>query len=65
MAGVPLTLSAAELTLLLAGIDLTRTRHRKWWSHPPEDPQPLPEVILPARTGGRNAKKSSCFSTVI
>jgi len=30
-AGVSLTLSAAELTLLLAGIDLTRTQHRRWW----------------------------------
>ena len=30
-AGAPLTLSAAELTLLLAGIDLTRTQHRRWW----------------------------------
>jgi len=30
-AGKPLTLSAAELTLLLAGIDLTRTQHRRWW----------------------------------
>ena len=32
-ATTPLTLSAAELTLLLAGIDLTRTQHRRWWGH--------------------------------
>lgn len=31
LAGVPLTLSAAQLTLLLAGIDLTRTQLRPWW----------------------------------
>ena len=32
---LPFTLSAAELTLLLAGIDLTRTQQRPWWSPRP------------------------------
>ena len=49
MVGAPLTLSAAELTLLLAGIDLTRTQHRKWWAAPPvpegTPPPPLSPTI--------------------
>ena len=53
MAGAPLTLSTAELTLLLAGIDLTRTQHRKWWSPPPEGTSPsLPQAIPKARKQG-------------
>ena len=46
MAGAPLTLSPAELTLLLAGIDLTRTQKRKWWNVPSEGTSPsLPQAI--------------------
>ena len=53
MAGAPLTLSPAELTLLLAGIDLTRTQHRKWWGAPPEGTSPsLPQAIPNARKQG-------------
>lgn len=51
-AGAPLTLSAAELALLLAGIDLTHTRHRKWWSHPREDRRPLPGAVPAASSQG-------------
>lgn len=53
MAGAPLTLSPAELTLLLAGIDLTRTQQRKWWGAPPEGTSPsLPQAIPKARKQG-------------
>lgn len=49
MTGASLTLSAAELTLLLAGIDLTRTQHRKWWGRPEGTPPPLSPAIPKAQ----------------
>ena len=42
-----ITLTAAELQLLLNGIDLRHTRPRRWWRPPPPAPPATPPAATP------------------
>lgn len=47
------TLTTAELQLLLSGIDLTQARRRRWWQPPGPDARPAAAVPPPDTQGGR------------